>query len=279
MTEQAPAVVVPQITFVPSEKTHPSIAGSAYPGSAVRIMLRSPGHVVFNSLGCNIWNRDERGGWHNTKKLFSERPTIAEFEQVRGRADDLLGPGVGEALLHAWRKNLTVLLDGGGEPMPPTRMKQRAMHKDAYAKVTVNWKADLSGEAKTCRQCGQALRIDTDHYRLGHEIKPDHPRSLEDCQRLTNRRVVAIHDYGDVDRRRVGLVSWFETWDGESYLDVDFCSDRCAATYGRRAAREMPPLEIGGAVDKRPHRVRDDVDLNPQPERHFTLAGGRKIKY
>lgn len=276
---QTPAVVVPQITFVPSEKTHPQIAGSIYPGSAVRIMLRSPRHVVYNSLGCNIWNRDKGGGWHNIKKLFDGRPTIAEFEKVRGRFDDLLGPGVGEALLHAWRKNLTVLLDGGGEPMPPTRMKQRAMQEEAYAKVTVNWTADLTGEVKTCRQCGKALQIDTDHHRLGFEIKPDHPRSLEDCQRLTNRRVVAIHDYGHVDRSRIGFVKWFETWDGESYHYLDFCSDKCAATYGRRAARELPPLEVGGEAIKRPHRIRNDVELNPKPERRFKLADGTTIEY
>lgn len=270
--------MTPEITYVPSEKAHPQIAGSIFPGSDVRIMMRSPTAVVFNGLGCNYWNRDEHAGWHGLKKLFSDRPTIARFEAAQEKVDALYGEGVGAALIHAWRKNLTVLLDGGGKPLPPTRMKARAMHKEAYAKVTINWEADLTGEVKTCRQCSKPLRLSTDHHRFEHTIEANHPRSVEDCQRLTNRRVVAIHDYGDTDRDRVGYVRYFETWDGESYLEEDFCGDTCAAVYGRRAVRERPLLDPGGAAYKHPYRPRNDVQLGTKVERTFTLNDGRTIK-
>lgn len=56
------------------------------------------------------------------------------------------------------------------------------------------------------------------------------PRSKADCQRYANQPVARIKYDAN------GSVDNFSTWDGESYLDRHFCTDRCAAAQGRASA-------------------------------------------
>lgn len=248
----------PTIELVAKEEAHGGIAGSDY-GSRVRIMARSPKLVLFNALGCNQWDRNPHSGWHGLKSIFKGRPTIAQFEAVSAKVDELFGPGVGEQVVLAWRTHKTVLVDGGGEALPLPRYTRALISKTEYAKISPDWQADLTGEIETCKQCGKPLRPHTDHHRLGHDTLPDHPQTPEQCQKLTNARVIAVHGYGThASKEKQRLVAWFETWDGEAYLDLDFCSDKCAAIYGRRAVHEREPLEPGGAAPKQEYVPRQD---------------------
>lgn len=57
------------------------------------------------------------------------------------------------------------------------------------------------------------------------------PQTREECQKLTNRKVVSIRRWQD------GIHS-FTDWDGESYDDEFFCTTTCAQGLGYAAARE-----------------------------------------
>jgi len=264
------------IELVEREDARGTIAGSDY-GSRVRVIARSPTHVMFNALGCQLWNRDERGGWHSLKKVFQGQPTIAQYEKVRGHIDEVFGAGVADAVITAWRTHKTVLVNGGGEAMPlPNRM--RAIISQAkYDEIKPDWKAPPSAEAKRCAQCDKPLRIDTDHHRMGFDIQPNHPRTVEDCQKLTNRQVVAVHGYGVQHKAHLGLIERFETWDGESYQDQDFCSNTCAALYGRRAVQAGLILPAGEQPETAVYRPREDVEYFKREEQ-FIMFQGKPIR-
>lgn len=263
--------------LVEKEDASGSIAGSDY-GSQVRVMIRSPTHVMFNAHGCQLWNRNNIGGWNNLKNVFRGRPTKAQYESRRDFIDEVFGAGATDQVLEAWKSHKTVLVSGGGEALPLPRRLRAVLTKQAYDAVKPDWKADLSATLKACKQCSKSLRIDTDNHHLGLEIKPDHPRTPEDCQRLTNHPVVAVHGYGNNLKKHLGLISRFETWDGESYLDEVFCTEKCAALYGRRAAAELDPLPPGGTVAPPPYRERHITNHYTQVEKYFDLPNGTRIK-
>lgn len=90
-----------------------------------------------------------------------------------------------------------------------------------------------------CRCCGKPIPKRT----VNHYPKPGHgklPRSKEDCQRLTNHKVVSVSYHEDTPYMRekgfAGTVERFSTWDGESYTDDLFCKTACAEAFGRMAA-------------------------------------------
>lgn len=262
--------------IIPRENAYGVIAGVDH-GSKVRVMVRSPSHVLFNGFGGHIWTR---GSEHHQslKTLFRDRPTAARYDAAREKIDAAFGEGATDYVMRAWRDHQTILVDGGGEPLKLPNLERSAQMHAAYDAVKPDWEADLTGRQKTCLQCGGPLRPDTDHHRMGHAILPEHPRTVEDCQRLTNHPVIAVHGYGVNQHARYGLIAWFETWDGESYLDLDFCGDKCAATYGRRAAQELPLLEVGGQPVRRQHRIRDDVQHHEVEERTIAMADGSTIR-
>ena len=268
--------------FIKTEFTDGSISGYDY-GSQVRVVLRSPTAILFTGRGFNIWN--PRGSTHHTSvyHLSHERPNKADLAkpEVVAKIDEVFGEGAGALAMQAWvsKGSGTCLIDGGGAPMPLTRVAARAKRDAEYAQVNVNWNADLTGRIKTCKQCGKALTPATDKHQYGWPIREDHPRTVEDCQRLTNHPVIAVHDFGVGYPDRDGFVSWFETWNFESYLDEDFCyGSDCAADYGRRAARQLPLLEPGGEVPRTPHYKADYRDHNPSPPRTFKMRDGSTIK-
>lgn len=270
---------MPTIQFVAKEDASGLIGGGDF-GSRVRVLARSPTHVVFNALGGRLWTRPSNGASHHTdeRTLFSARPTIAQWEAVKDKVDAVLGDGVGAAVVQAWRTHKTVLVNGGGRRMPLPHIQAVAIRRAAYDLIKPDREIDLTAELKRCKQCGAPLKPSTDHHRFGYGIAPNHPRSLEDCQQLTNQRVIACHGYGMGRDKWAGLVEWFESWDGESYQDPDFCNDACASKYGRRAVVELPPLESGTEPVRQAFRRRDDYKHGvPEPEFEFRLESGRSI--
>lgn len=269
-----------EFVLVPKELAPGVIAGTDY-GRQVRIMARSPSWVLFNALGCQVWNRNEHSGWHGQKTIFRGRPTMAKYEEVAGRLDELFGIGAAGQVLAAWSQKKTLLVDGGGAPLPlPNYVRAEQAHA-AYAAVTINRDVPLTGRIPTCKQCGKDLKPKVALHYLGHDIQPDHPRSIEDCQRMTNYPVVAIFDYGINHPGKAGFVQRFETWDGAAVWDPHFCDDKCAAKYGRRAASQLPPLEVG--VEPRPEDVRtftitDTTHHYGQKEREGVILPGGTIR-
>lgn len=269
--------------FVKTEFTDGKIGGTDY-GSSVRVLLRSPKAVMFTGLGFNIWS--PRGSNHHSqlKHISYERPNKAELAkpEVIEKIDAEFGPGAGALALKAWlnKGTGTCLIDGGGDPMPPTRVAFRAKLDIDYAAISSDWSADLTGQVKTCKQCGKNLQPATDIHWMGHDVLPDHPQTVDDCQRRTNHRVIAVHSYGRSHMHKAQYVERFETWDGETYQDDDFCyGERCASDYGRRAARQLPLLEAGGEVPRTPYYRRTDTKhYEPPPPRIFTLGDGSTIK-
>lgn len=266
---------MPTFELVAKEDAHGVIAGSNY-GSQVRIMARSPTHVIFNGLGSNFWNRDENASWHGLKHLFSGRPTIAQFEAVADKLNEILGEGAAPWVVRAWREKKTLWVDGGGAALPLPNIVRARRTYARYVDATADFRVDLTGRVPTCLQCGENLQPRTNHHRLGYDLKPDHPRSIEDCQRLTNQAVIAIHSYGINREERWGFVEWFETWDGESLHDPYFChGSNCAAKYGRRAAEAAVKLEPGVEPTPIPHVIREDVQHYELPERYLEGPHGK----
>lgn len=266
------------IEFVDKEDAAGLIAGSDF-GSSVRIMARSPTHVLFNGLGLRVWNRKNGGSFTDINQVFSERPTKAKFEASQDKIDRIFGEGAGAAVVRAWKDSKTVLFDGGGEKLGIPRQQLREQHQAALAAVSINQTIPLEGRIPTCKQCGKNLQPKFTIHQMGDVIKPDHPRSLEDCQRMSNFQVVEVHDYREAEGPRVGYVKEFATWDGESVFDPHFCGDSCAALYGRRAAAEYPALD----PNIKPPRVAWSHDFikhfeNP-PARRMTLSDGKVIEY
>lgn len=263
--------------LVEKEDARGVIAGSDY-GSSVRIMARSPTHVMFNALGCQLWDRDERGGWHSLTKVFGERATKAKYEAAREKIDGAFGVGATDMVLEAWRLHKTVLVDGGGAVLVEPGLKIRDRNARLYAEKSCTEELDLSGEVPGCLQCGKTLIPHTKLHHMGHVIQPDHPRSLTDCQKLTNRRVVAVRSFDGNHPDKLEYVSWFESWDGETLRDPHFCGDTCAAKFGRRAA-------AAGTVDLEPGvepvKVRTEHESQnhyEEPVRHLTMPDGRRIR-
>lgn len=53
---------------------------------------------------------------------------------------------------------------------------------------------------------------------------------------LTNCEITSV-DYSGQPRAKNREVVGFREWDGESYVDEFFCTNRCAAAFGRMAAK------------------------------------------
>lgn len=66
------------------------------------------------------------------------------------------------------------------------------------------------------------------------------PKTMADCQKLTNERVVSV-DYqyeqdANYDRTGRRVIHSYSTWDGESYQDEFFCNGDHAKSFGYAAA-------------------------------------------
>ena len=214
--------------------------------------MRSPTHVLFVGLGLQSWDRGGHGGWHSLRTIIRQvKIDNLKLPAVVERIEELFGEGSAEAALAAWRTRGmgTVLVDGGGGAMPLQRVVQAKQNHDRWLAVTPTVEVDLTGQVKTCCQCGENLRPQCDNHFLGYEILPARPKTIEECQRLTNYQVIRVAGFRDLDR--AGYIEAFFTWDGESYQDDLFCSEHCTKAYARRAARELAPLPVGVAPSSR----------------------------
>jgi hypothetical protein len=107
-----------------------------------------------------------------------------------------------------------------------------------------------------CRTCGRAIKRYTITNFFGYanlqnssssRYHAEEIKTRDEAARQLNERVVSFRK-GYRGKAIVG------TWDGESYVDPYFCTERCAATFGRMAAREHPTLQTVAAVEA--HRAR-----------------------
>jgi len=131
----------------------------------------------------------------------------------------------------------------GGDILPLPHHEAGKIHRALYEAASPDLVIDVGDQY--CLQCGKKLRVYTQNNHLDG-LDDNGPKTLEDCQRLSNHQVVALHGVGQQHPKHWKNIGWFETWDGESYQDHVFCSDKCAAIYGRRAAEELPHLPVGG---------------------------------
>jgi hypothetical protein len=267
-----------QVELVDKEDAYGTIDGSHY-GRSVRVVARSPLYVLFTGVGAQIWNRKDRGSFQDKVKICWERPTKDKFIAAKDEIEKAFGEGALEHVLTAWSKHKTALFEGGGEALALPNHIVGARHMARYAAESVSTRVDLTGRIACCKQCGAQLTPHTNHHRMGFDIKPDHPRSLEDCQRITNHPVIAVHSYDSRHPEKWGYVEWFETWDGETLQDPDFCDNKCAAKYGRRAASELPLLEPGIEPAARVHVIREDVRHHEEKDPEFVkMADGRFVR-
>lgn len=219
-----------------------SVNGVDY-GSKIRVVMRSPEYIAFVGYGINLISRSNR---YNTDKIApdSKKDTVS-LERVRKKFIEAFGEGADEWAIKAisTKGRGTILVNGGGEAMLLPRAIRAQINQAHYDSVDPSSEVEIP-EQKTCVQCGGKLPLKVENHSLGYSPKPDHPKTLEECQRLTNKRVVRVMGYsGNYPREWWPYVSFYFTWDGESYIKEDFCSDRCAATYGRRALKAYPALE------------------------------------
>lgn len=232
---------------IKTEYTDGSFKGVYY-GSKVRIMMRSPVAILFVGYGLNMIKRDGMGAHSHISLSQDSKRVVVEHPEIRAKIVEMFGEGSDEAALAAFKTRGmgTVLFDGGGDPLPLVRAVAAKQIHAEYADITATRHVDI--ETKCCIQCGDKLPLKTVHHHMGSSPSGDnHPKTVEDCQRLSNQPVVAVHGYEiNSPDEWWTYISWFETWDGESYRDDTFCSDRCAAVYGRRAVAELPSLEVGG---------------------------------
>jgi hypothetical protein len=245
------------------------VIGGADHGRDVRVLMRSPKAIAFVSRGVNVMTRGDVG----QARRIARKATRAALDAPEARivVTSVFGEGADEAMIAAiaGRNRGTVLVDGGGAPAKTPQHVAAAQVRARHAAATPTVRG-LLAVRQTCRQCGAPLRPDTRQHFLADAPKEGHPRSLEDCQRLTNEPVHGVIGHGaEKPEGWWPYVAWFETWDGESLVDPLFCGTPCAATYGRRAALHLPPLEVGGGTRAREagpesvHHYEREVRITP----------------
>ncbi len=262
--------------FVERENARGVIAGSDF-GSSVRVVMRSPSSVLITGVGAQIWNRKNTGSMHDFKKLFWDRATKEKFAACRETIDEFFGAGATDALLQSWGKARTVLVDGGGERLNRPINEAREEAYADYATWTITQRFPLTN-IPCCKQCEKELHPRTIVHHMGHKLLPDHPRTVEECQRLTNYPVVAVFDYGINRRNMAGYVERFETWDGVSVFDPHFCSDRCAAIYGRRAAEVIEPPLPPNVVPEKTRWTHESHQHYPDESTEHVMPDGTTIR-
>lgn len=186
------------------------------------------------------------------------------------------GEGSGNVAWSAIRRKGfgTVLVDGGGQVVALPHAEQVKIARGRFEDATCTTRVPVL--VKKCKQCGSDLKPHTTkHHMSDRPAAENHPKTVDDCQRLSNEPVIAIHGYASNSRSDWWpFVSWFETWDGESYDDPDFCRDYCAAEYGRRAVQQLPLLDADGSKAIRYRKSHESVD---HYEREVRYINGIKV--
>lgn len=244
---------------VATERMDDVVAGLRY-GMKPRILMRSPTHILYVALGVHLVPRGARAMQHVQTVARQAKREALSSPAAREIIIAAFGAGSDDAAITALttRGGGTVLVDGGGDAIiliadrvAAQRAEYEAASPDARALLEVTG---------TCRQCGGELEPVLDRHHFDTIPVVGQPRTIEDCGRMSNRPVMSVHGYGvGSPREWWGYVSWFSTWDGESYRDPLFCTDACAARYGRRAATELPALAVGGTYVPEPQATGQHV--------------------
>lgn len=267
----------PTFEQVETEYASGHLNGADY-GSRVRVLMRSPDAICYVSLGVHISKRGNHS-YHGVRTVAeAAKRDLLSDPKTREKFILHFGEGADEAAIRAatTRGKGTMLVNGGGDPLPLPAHVARQVRSERYEGVTAT-RTDLIIPQQRCIQCEKPLRPHlTTHHLAKIPKDADHPRTVEDCQRLSNFPVYEVHGF-DSGKPEAWwpYVSWFYTWDGESYIDRDFCSDRCAATYGRRAAAELPHLAPGGEAPARPRHQHESVQHYESEPPRFTESGLR----
>jgi hypothetical protein len=112
-----------------------------------------------------------------------------------------------------------------------------------------------------CRCCGKPIRkrVITHYFGLttpratSYSVEHAEPaKTKAEAQRHLNGEVVSVR-YGYQGQVIAGV------WDGESYEDELFCTQTCAAAFGRMAAKARPELETQAAHDARLQRTAEST--------------------
>lgn len=248
-----------QFEQVKTEYAHGALNGVDY-GSKIRVVMRSPTAIVFVGYGLKLITRKDT---YRTVTVASDskRDTVA-LPDVRALIVKYFGDGADEWLIRAitTRGMGTILVDDGGEALRLPRAEASRLNEAEYESKTPTRDIPVAN-VKTCVQCGSDLPFAVSTHNLGYSPRDNHPETLEDCQKLTNNQIVSIHGFGrEKPKDWWKFISFFHTWDGESYERETFCGDKCAAVYGRRAAAELPLLPTGGEPPKRERPQREYID-------------------
>lgn len=242
--------------LVDKEIVSASQEGSIYSGEGT-VVARSETHwlvwfkggtVYLNRMSGSAYSAGQlvlRGrdrGWHDNKKLVDGGSLKkVKWDTIREDIDAKFGEGATTKIAEAAAAGKSVLFGGGGKPLPLSHARVLANRSQRYEEHKPDQVVDLGPSECRCRQCGAEIARKFESHYLGYGTpEPGHPRTLEDCQRLTNYPVVRVRGYGENYTDRDGYIQSYDTWDGESYMDPDFCNNTCAGRYARRAVAVLP---------------------------------------
>lgn len=262
---------MPDFEQISTEYINGSVGYADY-GSRVRVLMRSETHIMFVGYGLNIYQRGGRSS-HSTQKIApdSKKDSIS-LPAVREKIISVFGEGADEMAIKAisTRGKGTILVGGGGEtPLPPAHI-----HRQQVTAVyeTISPTTGYTVERRGCLQCGNPLKPHTTHHHLDFP-KEGSPKTVEDCQKLSNLPVIAVRGFEmGKPKEWWPYISWFETWDGESYENDPFCSNSCAAEYGFRAAAELAHLPTGGKAVRIKHSY-ETVNHRPKSDKTVIIDG------
>lgn len=240
-----------------------------------RVLMRSPEAVMVVGYGVHLIERSSK----RDKTVSFDSRAKSGFGENVSYIDRIFGEGASEHALKAIRTRGmgTVLVNGGGEPLPPPHGVRRDNILAEYQVITPTMQVEII--AKGCRQCGSPLRPHTVRHDFAFRPVEGQPRTLTECQPLSNHQVIAVRGYSiNQPHDWWPYISSFESWDGESYVDEHFCNDRCAAEYGRRAVNAFPPLDSNDERAARPRHQQEWIKHYEPEVRTITTADGTVFK-
>jgi hypothetical protein len=216
---------MPEFQQIKTEYAYGVYKGTMY-GSQIRVVMRSDTHVMYVGYGLSIATRADDSS-NSIRRIASDsKKATLQTERVREYIVKTFGEGSDEMAIKAisTRGMGTILVDGGGVQLPLPHAEQARKHAADYGSITPTATVEMTG-LKTCMQCGEQLSIHRTQHHLDIIPEEGHPTTIEDCQKLSNQPVVSVHGFGsNKPREWWKYISWFYTWDGESYLDEHFCA-------------------------------------------------------
>ena len=110
-----------------------------------------------------------------------------------------------------------------------------------------------SDQRPICKGCGKPIAKHTTSVLFGQSTtrsddwtsyRTEHPRSIEEVQRLVNQKIISVRWTRHVPNefvRTVGkpefdYIDTAKLWDGETYIDEHFHAQQCAVLLGRAMA-------------------------------------------